>query len=83
MKGASAESRKNKPDAETILNRVQHKVQHDVTVRFWSFCHPELVSGSRFLVDELYEYKGLDKSGVPKPETLKRLGLEKEPSHLL
>ena len=29
------------------------------------------------------EYKGLDKNGVPKPETLKRLGLENEPSHLL
>jgi len=35
------------------------------------------------MVDELYEYKGLDKNGVPKPETLKRLGLENEPSHLL
>jgi aldehyde:ferredoxin oxidoreductase len=35
------------------------------------------------MVDEFYEYKGLDKNGVPKPETLKRLGLEKEPSHLL
>ena len=35
------------------------------------------------MVDEFYEYKGLDKNGVPKPETLKRLSLEKEPSHLL
>jgi aldehyde:ferredoxin oxidoreductase len=35
------------------------------------------------MVDELYGYKGLDANGVPKPETLKRLGLEKEPSHLL
>jgi len=35
------------------------------------------------MVDELYEYKGLDKNGVPKPETLKRLGLGNEPSHLL
>ena len=35
------------------------------------------------MVDEFYEYKGLDKNGVPKQETLKRLGLEKEPSHLL
>jgi aldehyde:ferredoxin oxidoreductase len=35
------------------------------------------------MVDEFYEYKGLDREGVPKPETLKRLGLEKEPSHLL
>jgi aldehyde:ferredoxin oxidoreductase len=35
------------------------------------------------MVDEFYEYKGLDNKGVPKPETLKQLGLEKEPSHLL
>jgi len=37
----------------------------------------------RKMVDEFYEYKGLDPNGVPKPETLKRLGLENEPSHLL
>jgi len=35
------------------------------------------------MIDEFYEYKGLDQNGVPKPETLKRLGLENEPSHLL
>jgi aldehyde:ferredoxin oxidoreductase len=35
------------------------------------------------MVDEFYEYKGLDQNGVPKPETLKRLGLENEPSHLM
>jgi len=35
------------------------------------------------MIDEFYEYKGLDPNGVPKPETLKRLGLENEPSHLL
>jgi aldehyde:ferredoxin oxidoreductase len=35
------------------------------------------------MIDEFYEYKGLDKNGVPKPETLKRLGLDHEPSHLL
>ena len=35
------------------------------------------------MVDELYEYKGLDQNGVPKAETLKRLGIDKEPSHLL
>jgi aldehyde:ferredoxin oxidoreductase len=35
------------------------------------------------MIDEFYEYKGLDENGVPKPETLKRLGLEDEPSHLL
>ncbi|MFH1242457.1 MAG: aldehyde ferredoxin oxidoreductase family protein [Pseudomonadota bacterium] len=35
------------------------------------------------MVDELYGYKGLDENGVVKPETLKRLGLDKEPSRLL
>ena len=35
------------------------------------------------MVDELYEHKGLDSDGKPRPETLKRLGLENEPSHLL
>jgi aldehyde:ferredoxin oxidoreductase len=35
------------------------------------------------MVDELYEYKGLDEEGVPKPETIKMLGLENEPSHRL
>jgi aldehyde:ferredoxin oxidoreductase len=35
------------------------------------------------MVDEFYEHKGLDKEGNVKPETLKELGLEKEPSHLL
>jgi aldehyde:ferredoxin oxidoreductase len=35
------------------------------------------------MVDELYEHKGLDKDGVPKPETLKELGLENEPTHLI
>lgn len=37
----------------------------------------------RKMIDEFYGYKGLDENGVPKPETLKRLGLENEPSHLL
>jgi len=35
------------------------------------------------MIDEFYGYKGLDENGIPKPETLKRLGLENEPSHLL
>jgi aldehyde:ferredoxin oxidoreductase len=35
------------------------------------------------MVDELYKHQGLDKEGVPKNETLKKLGLENEPSHLL
>jgi hypothetical protein len=43
MKGASAEGRKK-------TNQMLKQVQHDMTVRFWSFCHPELVSGSLFWV---------------------------------
>jgi aldehyde:ferredoxin oxidoreductase len=35
------------------------------------------------MIDEFYGHKGLDKNGVPKPETLQRLGLENEPSHLV
>jgi aldehyde:ferredoxin oxidoreductase len=35
------------------------------------------------MVDEFYMYKGLDENGVPKPETLERLGLKDEPSHLI
>jgi aldehyde:ferredoxin oxidoreductase len=35
------------------------------------------------MVDELYKHQGLDREGVPKKETLKKLGLENEPSHLL
>ncbi|MGD8342134.1 MAG: aldehyde ferredoxin oxidoreductase family protein [Desulfobacterales bacterium] len=35
------------------------------------------------MVDELYKHQGLDKEGLPKKETLKKLGIENEPSHLL
>ena len=35
------------------------------------------------MVDELYGHKGLDSDGIPKPETLKRLDLENEPSQQL
>jgi len=37
----------------------------------------------RKMIDEFYEYKGLDENGNFKPETLERLGLDNEPSHLL
>ena len=35
------------------------------------------------MIDEFYQHRGWDENGVPKPETLKRLGIDKEPSHLL
>jgi len=35
------------------------------------------------MIDEYYQHHGWDENGVPTPETLKRLGIDKEPSHLL
>jgi aldehyde:ferredoxin oxidoreductase len=35
------------------------------------------------MVDEFYEFKGLDHEGLPKPEILKELGIENEPSNLV
>lgn len=35
------------------------------------------------MIDEYYALHGWDEKGVPRPETLKRLGLDKEPSHML
>ncbi len=35
------------------------------------------------MVDEFYTHNGWDKKGVPTPETLRRLGLDQEPAHLL
>ena len=35
------------------------------------------------MVDELYAHQGLDKNGIPKRSTLKKYGLQNEPSHLL
>lgn len=35
------------------------------------------------LIDEFYAFQGWDNNGVPKPETLKQYGLDKEPSHQL
>jgi aldehyde:ferredoxin oxidoreductase len=37
----------------------------------------------RQMIDEYYELHGWDENGVPRPETLKRLGLGGEPSHML
>jgi aldehyde:ferredoxin oxidoreductase len=35
------------------------------------------------MIDEFYQYHGWDENGVPTPETLKRLEIDKEPSHML
>jgi aldehyde:ferredoxin oxidoreductase len=35
------------------------------------------------MIDEYYEMHGWDENGVPRPETLEKLGLDAEPSHRL
>lgn len=35
------------------------------------------------LLDEYYEIHGWDSEGRPTPQTLKRLGLDREPTHVL
>jgi len=35
------------------------------------------------MIDEYYEHHGWDENGIPRPETLKRLELDKEPSGLI
>jgi len=35
------------------------------------------------MLDEYYELHGWDENGVPRPETLEKLGIDKEPSHML
>ncbi|MCP4668639.1 MAG: aldehyde ferredoxin oxidoreductase, partial [Deltaproteobacteria bacterium] len=35
------------------------------------------------MIDEYYDHHGWDENGIPTPETLKRLGLDKEPTHLV
>ena len=61
MKGASAEGRKK-------TNQMLKQVQHDMTVWFWSFCHPEpgpeLDSGS---IDFSISFFGFKNLGVKAP----------------
>jgi hypothetical protein len=57
MEGVSAKSRKN-------LNQMLKQVQHDNRVRVSFFCHPELVSGSRFLVLRVWVLKPRPVDGV-------------------
>ncbi len=37
----------------------------------------------RKMIDEFYQHHGWDEDGVPAAETLQRLGIDKEPSHML
>ena len=35
------------------------------------------------MIDEYYQHHGWDENGMPTPETLQRVGIDKEPSHML
>ena len=35
------------------------------------------------MIDEYYELHGWDENGIPRPQTLRKLGIDREPSHLL
>jgi aldehyde:ferredoxin oxidoreductase len=37
----------------------------------------------KHMIDEYYEFHGWDENGVPRQETLQKLGLDSEPSHML
>ena len=37
----------------------------------------------KLMIDEYYELHGWDEDGEPRPETLEKLGLQDEPSHML
>ncbi len=37
----------------------------------------------RQMIDEYYELHGWDENGIPRPETLRKLGIDQEPSHML
>jgi aldehyde:ferredoxin oxidoreductase len=43
------------------------------------------IDSERFkgMIDEHYTHNGWDENGVPKAETLRRLGLERKPSYQL
>ncbi|MFC1932818.1 aldehyde ferredoxin oxidoreductase family protein, partial [Chloroflexota bacterium] len=45
----------------------------------------EVIDRQKFetMLDEYYEHHGWDENGVPRPETLQKLGIDKEPSHML
>jgi len=44
---------------------------------------PQSTTGQTQMIDEYYGFGGWDENGVPKPESLKKMGIDKEPTHLL
>lgn len=70
------------PEKGDVLN---HRYHDEPTRRGAPDVVGRVIERDKFLQmrAELYEHKGWDENGLPKPETLKRLGIDTEPSHLL
>jgi len=74
--------KKDDPEKGDVLN---HRYHDEPTKRGAPDVVGRVIDKKKFLEmrAEIYEHKGWDENGVPTPETLKRLGIDKEPSHLL
>jgi len=74
--------KRNDPEKGDVLN---HRYHDEPCRRGAPDVIGRVIEKDKFdkMVDEFYKYKGLDKNGRPTKTTLKRLGLEEEPSRLL
>ena len=73
---------KDDPEKGDVLN---HRYHDEPARRGAPDVLGRVIDRDKFLKmrEELYEHKGWDENGVPTPETLKRLGIDDEPSHLV
>jgi aldehyde:ferredoxin oxidoreductase len=73
---------KDDPEKGDVLN---HRYHDEPTRRGAPEVVGRVIEKDKFLKmrAECYGHKGWDENGVPKPETLKRLGIGNEPSHLV
>jgi len=73
---------KDDPEKGDVLN---HRYHDEPTRRGAPDVVGRVIEKDKFLKmrSEIYVHKGWDENGIPKPETLKRLGIDNEPSHLV
>ena len=74
--------KRDDPEKGDVLN---HRYHDEPTRRGAPDVVGRVIEKDKFLKmrAEIYEHKGWGEDGVPTPETLKRLGIDKEPSHLV
>jgi len=73
---------KDDPEKGDVLN---HRYHDEPTRRGAPDVVGRVIEKDKFIKmrSETYGHKGWDENGIPKPETLKRLGIDNEPSHLV